>query len=365
MKNKLVLFTVFFLSAVLFFFIYLKPEAVKMQKNSRKNNQCGLNLSDSELKRMLTPEQYRIMRQNGTEEPFKNAFWDNKHPGIYVDAISGKPLFASFDKFDSGTGWPSFTKPLNEDEIVEREDDKYGLKRVEVRSKSSDSHLGHVFTDGPQPSRLRYCINSASLRFIPVEDLKKDGYTEYLQLFKEASKDNDSKAGLPQKTQTAYFAAGCFWGVEAVFREQKGVLDTKVGFMGGKTKNPTYKQVSTDTTGHAETVEVKYDPSEISYEELLNIFWNIHDPTSINRQQVDIGSQYRSVIFYNNQQQKQAAEFSKGKLKASKKFKAPITTEILPATQFTQAEDYHQRYYEKRGIKPACHINNGQNSQNK
>lgn len=276
----------------------------------------------------------------GTEKPFDNAYWNNKKPGIYVDVVTGEPLFSSTDKFESNTGWPSFTKPIEKESVAESPDTSNGMRRIEVRSQSSKGHLGHVFEDGPKPTGMRYCINSAALKFIPLEEMEKAGYSKFLYLFK--------------KTETAYFAAGCFWGVQSAFDDVKGVISTSAGYMGGKTKNPTYDDVCTDKTGHAETVRVEYDSSLISYEGLVDIFWKAHDPTTPNRQGPDAGTQYRSAIFYANENQKKQALAFKEKLEKSGKFKRKIVTKISPAGEFYKAEEYHQKYYEKKGTKPAC-----------
>jgi len=282
----------------------------------------------AEARKKLTPEEDRICFSAGTERAFCGTLLDNKLEGTYVCVVGGLPLFRSSAKFNSGTGWPSFHSPFDPEHIVERVDRSHGMVRVEILDARSGAHLGHVFDDGPPPTGKRYCLNSAALRFIPKGE------------------------ALPPESQpnVAIFGGGCFWGVEDRFAQLPGVIDAESGYAGGTVPNPGYRAVCTGDTGHAEVVRLIFDPRKVSYEDLVRFFFRIHDPTTLNRQGPDLGTQYRSAIFTLDEGQKASAQRVIAELAAANAFRGrKIVTEVTPYTNYFRAEDYHQDYHKKNG----------------
>lgn len=274
-------------------------------------------------KKELTEEEKRVIINKGTERPFTGKFYDFNEKGTYICKQCGAPLYHSSFKFDSGCGWPSF-----DDEIkgaVKRVPDADG-QRTEIVCANCGAHLGHVFTgEGFTPKNTRHCVNSISMEFIPEK---------------------------VEKTETAIFAGGCFWGVEYYMQKIPGVLSVESGYIGGKIENPTYEQVCTKQTGHAEAVKVVYDPNQTNYETVAKMFFELHDPTQVDRQGPDVGNQYRSEVFYNSPEQKETAEKLIDQLK---KKGYDVATKVTPASTFWDAEQYHQDYYDKKGTLPYCH----------
>ncbi|MGB0862312.1 MAG: bifunctional methionine sulfoxide reductase B/A protein [Saprospiraceae bacterium] len=269
--------------------------------------------TEDEWRNTLMPEVFRVTRLKGTERPHSSEMCSLFEPGKYACACCETPLFDSGEKFDSGTGWPSFTQPLEENAVAYHKDTTHGMYRIEALCNTCDAHLGHVFQDGPMPSGLRYCINSMSMKKIDTDE------------------------------QKVTFGGGCFWCTEALFQQLKGVTKVKSGYSGGDIVNPTYREVCSGMTGHAEVIEVTYNPEEISYEDLLKIHLTTHNPTTLNQQGADVGTQYRSVIFYKNDTEKIAANQVVEELQNY--FDKPIVTELKPFQAFFKAEANHQNYY--------------------
>jgi peptide methionine sulfoxide reductase msrA/msrB len=305
--------------------------------------------TDAEWKESLSPESFRVMRQGRTERPFTGAYNDFWEEGLYVCAGCGAPLFRSDAKYDHGTGWPSFTAPVDERNLSYKDDFSLIVKRIEVRCASCGAHLGHVFDDGPAPTFLHYCINSAALNFVPAakdEAVAKRGAAGGRACpLKKRGTAEEARA-----TETATFAAGCFWGVEHKLAQVPGVLSTVVGYTGGRTPDPTYEDVCTGKTGHAEAVEVVFDPARTSYEQLVRRFFEIHDPTQVDRQGPDVGTQYRSAIFTHGREQRRTAEKVMAEIRAGGTLAAPLATELAEAGVFYPAEEHHQKYFEKHGV---------------
>lgn len=271
--------------------------------------------------RELTPEEERVILHRGTERPFSGEYVDHFEMGTYHCKRCGAPLYGSSAKFRSGCGWPSFDGEIHG--AVERRPDPDGF-RTEIVCASCGAHLGHVFEgEGLTPANVRHCVNSISMVFIPAVE-----------------------------TETAVFAGGCFWGIENFFSNTEGVISATSGYTGGYMESPTYREVCSGETGHAEAVQVVFDPSVISFESLARLFFEIHDPTTPNRQGVDVGSQYRSAVFYLSEEQRATVASLIGIL-TEKGFR--VVTEVRPLEIFWPAEDYHQNYYGKNGVRSGCH----------
>ncbi len=268
----------------------------------------------------LSSQEKRIILDKGTEAPFSGKYWNHNAQGVYKCRLCGAGLYKSESKFDSGSGWPSFDEEILGAVARKKDADRM---RTEILCAECGAHLGHVFSgEGFTQKNTRHCVNSASIGF-----------------------ESDEKA------QKAVFAAGCFWGVEHGFGKAPGVLSARSGYTGGDAPDPSYEQVCTGATGHYEAVEVVFDGHETSYEELLKLFFNMHDFSRGDGQGPDKGPQYRSAVFYDSQKQKLAAE----KIIAELKDKGcHVATRVLPLEKFYPAEEHHQNYYQKRGLCPGC-----------
>jgi len=292
------------------------------------------------MKSQLTPEEERVIVHKGTERPFTGKYYQHFEKGVYTCRRCGAELFESSAKFRSDCGWPSFEEQIPGH--VKWQPDADGMQ-TEILCANCGAHLGHVFLgERLTEKNTRYCVNSISMDFIPAEQRNA----------RAQAQAGDPPAEKP-KTERAILASGCFWGTEHYMQKAPGVISTTVGFTGGHVDHPTYKQVCTGRTGHAESVEVLYDPAKTSYEKLAKLFFETHDFTQLNRQGPDIGTQYRSAIFYLNDEQKQIAERLVQQLR---QMGYDVKTEITPAGKFWLAEDYHQDYYKNNGKTPYCHI---------
>lgn len=315
--------------------------------------------SDEEWKQMLTPEQYYILREKGTEKPFSGKLLLNKEKGIYTCSACRNPLFTSDGKFDSNCGWPSFDREIKAGNIKIADDRSHGMTRTEIMCAKCGGHLGHIFKDGPTETGKRYCVNSISLEFVPENALKPIKSTSTVALSATKTKQPDyKKKPQTEKSQleTITLGGGCFWCVEAIYRGLRGVLSVESGYAGGETVNPTYKQVSSGTTKHAEVVQIVFDKKQTNLTEMLNVFFTVHDPTTLNQQGPDIGTQYRSVIFFRDDNQKKVAKHIIDELQREKVYNKHITTIVEPFTVFYKAEGYHQNYYQNNKEQPYCRM---------
>lgn len=289
--------------------------------------------SEGEWRERLTPEQFHVTRQHGTERPFSDEMCRAFEPGRYACLCCDNLLFDADEKFESGTGWPSFTQPARENAISYHQDDSMGMVRIEVRCNQCEAHLGHVFPDGPAPSGLRYCINAAALKKWESDE--------------EAATGDDDEA-------IATFGGGCYWCTEALFQQLRGVTSVVSGFSGGEVADPSYEAVCSGTTGHAEVIQVTCDPAEISYEELIRVHLGTHDPTTLNAQGADVGTQYRSIILYRSEEEEAVVERVISEVEQV--YDDPIVTEVKPFEAFYPAPEKHDNYYRNNPQQGYCQV---------
>ena len=308
--------------SVITFITLISALAVSNAEEKQKNKQPNKPSIEQIMSfRKLTPEEQYVILNKGTERPYTGKFEKHYEKGVYTCRQCGSALYISDSKFKSDCGWPSFDDSIP-DKVLEQPD--ADGHRVEILCNTCKGHLGHIFRgEGFTPKNTRHCVNSISMDFIPENQMEK-----------------------------AIFASGCFWGVQYQLQKMKGIIYSIVGYTGGKVDNPTYKQVCSGLTGHAEAIEIAFDPNQVSYEDLAKMYFETHDPTQVNGQGPDIGEQYRSEIFYTNEKQKETAEKL---IKILKDKGLNVVTKLTPATTFWHAEDYHQNYYLKSGKQPYCH----------
>lgn len=312
-----------------------QPAPDKSIKNLKIAVDMKIRKTDEEWKKQLSPEKYYVLRQKGTERPFTGQLLLNKDKGVYKCGACGNELFTDDMKFDSECGWPSFDKEIAGGKIKTVEDNSLGMHRTEIDCGRCGSHLGHLFNDGPTKTGLRYCVNSLSLEFVSAKDQQKN---------------------IVSTIDTITLGGGCYWCVEAIYQQLNGVIKVESGFSGGYVANPSYEEVCTGTTGHAEVVQITYDNKKTSLEEILKVFFSVHDPTTLNRQGEDVGTQYRSVIFYRNQQQEQLAKEIIKTLEREHIYKSPIVTKEVAFDRFYKAADDHQNYYSQNKQQPYCKL---------
>lgn len=333
---------------ILVFFFLLFCITACSQSSMNKPNSMNSNIKYNKL----IPEEERVIVHKATEAPFTGKYDKFRSKGVYVCRRCGAALYLSDDKFDANCGWPAFDDAIPG--AVKRLPDPDGM-RTEIECARCGAHLGHVFMDEHFTKKdTRYCVNSVSMDFIPSTDKRYDSIVATLGHSKEHELLSDPVPAPKHhaQTDTAIFAGGCFWGVQYYMGKAKGVISTEVGYIHSNIPHPTYEQVCSGKTRAAEAIRVIFNPSVTSYEAVAKLFFEIHDPTEVNRQGPDIGLQYRSEVFYLDDEQKAIADKLINILKA-KGYK--VATKLTKADTFWKAEDYHQNYYDNNGHQPYCH----------